>query len=153
MKNLKSALLVAFITLFSNGIFAQVDAIDKSGLAIGGYDVVAYHKDNKATKGSAVNTAKIEGTTYYFASKENAKAFKANPKKYLPEVNGYCAWGVAEKDSKFSINPETFKIVDNKLYLFFNGDFNGTQVNTLDIWNKEEPKYLKAIDEKWASIK
>jgi YHS domain-containing protein len=153
MKNLKSALLVAFITLFSNGIFAQVDAIDKSGLAIGGYDVVAYHKDNIAMKGTSLNAEKIEGTTYYFASKENATAFKEDPKKYTPQYNGYCAWGIAEKASKFSINPETFKIVDNKLYLFFNGDFNGTPVNTLDIWNKDEAKYLQTIDEKWATIK
>ncbi|MDG1871761.1 MAG: YHS domain protein, partial [Flavobacterium sp.] len=64
-----------------------------------------------------------------------------------------CAWGVAEKDSKFSINPETFKVVDNKLYLFFNGDLNGTTVNTLDIWNKDESKYLSKIDSKWAAIK
>jgi YHS domain-containing protein len=150
MKNLKSTLLVAFIALFSNGVFAQVDAIDKSGLAIGGYDVVAYHK---AMKGTANFAEQNEKVTYYFASKENAKAFKANPKKYVPQVNGYCAWGVAEKDSKFSINPETFKIVDNKLYLFFNGDFNGTQVNTLDIWNKDEAKYLGMIDKKWDTIK
>jgi hypothetical protein len=47
----------------------------KSGLAIGGYDVVAYHKENKTTKGSSANAAKIEGTTYYFA-KENAKLLK-----------------------------------------------------------------------------
>ena len=153
MKNLKSILVVAFITLFSNGIFAQVDAVDKSGLAIGGYDVVSYFKDHKAVKGNIANAEKVGKTTYYFASKANAKAFKANPEKYAPQCNGYCAWGVAEKDSKFSINPETFKIVDNKLYLFFNGDFNGQQVNTLDIWNKDEAKYLKAIDKKWATIK
>ncbi len=153
MKNLKSTVVVAFIALFSNGIFAQVDAIDKSGLAIGGYDLVSYQKDHKAVKGTADFTEQNDKITYHFSSKENAKAFKANPKKYLPQVNGYCAWGVAEKDSKFSINPETFKIVDNKLYLFFNGDFNGTQVNTLDIWNKDEAKYLGEIDKKWAAIK
>ncbi|NRS87191.1 YHS domain-containing protein [Flavobacterium sp. 7E] len=153
MKNLKSTLVVAFIALFSNGVFAQVDAIDKSGLAIGGYDVVSYQKDHKAMKGTANFAEQNEKVTYYFTSKENAKAFKANPKKYLPQVNGYCAWGVAEKDSKFSINPETFKVVDNKLYLFFNGDINGAKVNTLDIWNKDESKYLSAIDSKWAAIK
>jgi YHS domain-containing protein len=71
----------------------QVDAIDKSGLAIGGYDLVSYHKtiSNERIR----RKHKIDGTTYYFA-KENAMAFKANPKKYLPEVNG-CAWGVAER--------------------------------------------------------
>ncbi len=153
MKNLKSILVVAFIALFSNGIFAQVEAVDKSGLAIGGYDVVAYHKANKAIKGNPSIIEKIGKTEYHFANKANAKAFKANPDKYLPQCAGYCAWGVVEKDSKFSINPETFKIVNNKLYLFFNGDFNGSQVNTLDIWNKDEAKYLKNIDKKWAAIK
>jgi hypothetical protein len=47
---------------------------------------------------------------HYFASKENAKLLKQIPKKYLPEVNGYCAWGIAEKILNFSINPETFKM-------------------------------------------
>jgi YHS domain-containing protein len=153
MKNLKSALVIAFIALFSNGISAQVDPIDKNGLAIGGYDVVAYQKDHKAMIGTPTYTEKLGKTTYYFSSKANAKTFIANPDKYLPQCNGYCAWGVAEKDSKFSINPETFKVVDNKLYLFFNGDFNGQQVNTLEIWNKDEAKYLETIDKKWTAIK
>jgi len=153
MKNLKSTILVAFIAFFTNGIFAQVEAVDKTGLAIGGYDVVSYQKDNKAVKGTATFAEQNDKITYHFASKENAKAFKVNPSKYLPQCNGYCAWGVAEKDSKFSINPETFKVVDNKLYLFFNGDFNGQQVNTLDIWNKDETRYISIIDKKWSLIK
>lgn len=153
MKTLKLTLVLAFFALFSNSILAQVEAVDKAGLVIGGYDLVSYHKTNKAEKGSVKYSEKIGDKTYYFSCKNNAKAFKTNPKKYLPECDGYCAWGVAEKDSKFSINPETFKIVNNKLYLFFNGDFNGQQVNTLDIWNKDEAKYLKAIDKKWATIK
>lgn len=152
MKNIKIALVVVFISLFSNGALAQVDPIDKNGLALGGYDVVAYHTLKKAAKGNTAIIEKIGKTEYHFVSKANAKAFKSNPKKYLPKCAGYCAWGVAEKDSKFSINPETFKIIDNKLYLFFNGDFNGSQVNTLDIWNKDEAKYLKTIDTKWTKI-
>lgn len=153
MKNLKIAFVVAFISLFSNTILAQVDPIDKNGLALGGYDVVAYHTVNKATKGSNNIIEKIGTTEYHFVSKANATAFKANPNKFLPECEGYCAWGVAEKDSKFSINPETFKIVDDKLYLFFNGDFNGTQVNTLDMWNKQEANYLETLDAKWSKLK
>ncbi|MCG9794084.1 YHS domain-containing (seleno)protein [Flavobacterium algicola] len=153
MKSLKIAFVVAFISLFSNTILAQVDPIDKNGLALGGYDVVAYHTVNKATKGSNNIIEKIGTTEYHFASKANATAFKANPNKFLPECEGYCAWGVAEKASKFSINPETFKIVDDKLYLFFNGDFNGTQVNTLDMWNKQEDNYLETLDAKWSKLK
>ncbi len=71
----------------------------------------------------------------------------------MPQCDGYCAWGVAEKDTKFPVNPETFKIVDGKLYLFFNGDFNGKPFNTLTEWNKEEKKLITKLPKTWAVLK
>ncbi len=153
MKNLKTLLAVAIIALFSNAIVAQTQPVDKNNLAIGGYDVVSYFTANKATKGTKQFTATNNGVTYYFASAKNQKAFKANPTKYLPQCDGYCAWGVAEKNVKFPVNPETFKVVNGKLYLFFNGDFEGKPFNTLTEWNKEESKQLKNIDKAWSKIK
>jgi YHS domain-containing protein len=153
MKKLKTILAVAIITLLSNAISAQVDPVDKNKLAIGGYDVVSYFTVNKATKGIKQFTATANGTTYYFASAKNQKAFKVNPIKYLPQCDGYCAWGVAEKNVKFPVNPETFKVVNGKLYLFFNGDFEGKTLNTLTEWNKDESKQLKNIDQAWSKIK
>ena len=38
------------------------------------------------------------------------------------------------KGAKVSVDPETFKIIDGKLYLFYNSFFN----NTLKDWNKDE---------------
>jgi YHS domain-containing protein len=152
MKNLKSVLVIAIVALFSNFVNAQTDPVDKNGLAIGGYDVVAYFTAKKATKGDAKFSTKNNGATYNFASEKNLKAFKANPSKYLPQAGGYCAWGVSEKNTKFSINPETFKIVNGKLYLFFNGDYNGAPFNTLTEWNKDEKKNLAAIDKNWTKL-
>ena len=71
----------------------------------------------------------------------------------MPQCDGYCAWGVAEKNTKFPVNPETFKIVDGKLYLFFNGDFNGKPFNTLTEWNKEEKKLITKLPKTWAVLK
>jgi YHS domain-containing protein len=153
MKNLKSILLVAFVALMSNFATAQTEPVDKSGLAIGGYDVVSYFTLNKATKGNSQFSATKNGATYYFASDKNLKAFKTNPTKYLPQTGGYCAWGVSEKNTKFPSNPETFKIVDGKLYLFFNGDYNGSPFNTLTEWNKDEKKNLASIDANWTKLK
>lgn len=153
MKNLKSIVVIAILTLFSNFTSAQIDPVDKSGLAIGGYDVVAYFTANKATKGSSKFTATNNGATYNFASAKNQKAFKANPKKYLPQCDGYCAWGVSEKNTKFPINPETFKVVNGKLYLFFNSDYNGSPFNTLAEWEKDEKKNLSTIDANWSALK
>ena len=153
MKKLKNLVLVAAIALFSNFTSAQTDPVSKDGLAIGGYDVVSYFTANKATKGSPKFVAEYNGVKYNFASAKNQKAFKANPTKYMPACDGYCAWGVSEKGTKFPVNPETFKIVNGKLYLFFNGDYNGSQFNTLDEWNKDEKKQLKNIDAAWIKVK
>ncbi|MBF2708073.1 YHS domain-containing (seleno)protein [Flavobacterium soyangense] len=154
MKNLKNLVVVAVLALFSNFASAQNTApVNQEGIANGGYDVVSYFTVNKATKGSQKFTVEQNGAKYYFASAKNQKAFKANPKKYLPVCDGYCAWGVSEKQSKFPVNPETFKIVDGKLYLFFNGDFNGTPFNTLNEWNKDEKKQLNNIDAAWNKLK
>jgi len=153
MKKLKTLLVVAIIALFSNAITAQTQPVDQNKLANGGYDVVSYFTANKATKGTKQFTVTNNGARYYFASAKNQKAFKANPNKYLPQCDGYCAWGVAEKNVKFPVNPETFKVVNGKLYLFFNGDFEGKPFNTLTEWNKEESKQLKNIDKAWSNIK
>lgn len=123
MKTIKIIFSFALV-LFVTALRAQIAPIDEKGLAIGGYDVVAYFS-NKATKGDTKLTAKHGDATYQFATVANRDAFKKNPAKYLPEFGGFCAWGVGAKSTKFPINPETFEIIDGKLYLFFNGPFNG----------------------------
>lgn len=152
MKKLKIIIGIALLTLSINIVWAQTEPVNKNGLAIGGYDLVSYFADNKATKGNDKFSVELNGAKYLFVSDVHQKKFKANPKKYLPECDGYCAWGVAEKSTKFSINPETFKIVNGKLYLFFNGDFNGSPFNTLLEWNKEENSLLAKLPKNWAII-
>lgn len=153
MKQLKMLVLALLMMGTALSTTAQVEPVDKNKLAIGGYDLVAYFATNKATKGAKQHAVVHNGVTYYFASASNGKAFKASPDKYLPQCDGYCAWGVSEKASKFPINPETFKVLNGKLYLFFNGPFNGQTFNTLDEWNKDEAKQLNAIDANWQKIK
>jgi YHS domain-containing protein len=150
MKNfiLTIAVVISSITI----THAQVQPVDESGLAIGGYDVVAYFS-NTAEIGSARYTAKYKGATYQFINAQNRDAFKKEPTRYLPQFDGYCAWGVAAKDSKFPINPETFDVIDGKLYLLFNGDFGGEQFNTAPLWNAETSKLKAAAHKKWPTVK
>ncbi|MFM9839471.1 MAG: YHS domain-containing (seleno)protein [Cyclobacteriaceae bacterium] len=153
MKTIKNAILA--IVLFSSSmIFAQnVDPVGKDKVANGGYDLVAYFTDNAATKGIKEFTHEINGVKYQFASATHKNIFKSNPDKYLPVCDGYCAWGVAEKGIKVPVNPETFKLIDNKLYLFFNGDFKGSPLNTLPEWNKNESALLTQLPTNWAKLK
>jgi YHS domain-containing protein len=149
----KSLFAIAF---FINGAitYAQVvEPVDRNKVANGGYDLVAYFTDNAAVKGNKKFTHDINGVKYQFASVEHKNLFRNNPEKYLPVCDGYCAWGVAEKGKKVPVNPETFKVIDNKLYLFFNGNFNGSPFNTLPEWNKNEQNLLTQLPVKWAALK
>lgn len=151
MKTIKITFSLALV-LFASALRAQIAPIDEKGLAIGGYDVVAYFS-NKATKGDAKITAKHGDAMYQFATTANRDTFKKNPTKYLPEFGGFCAWGVGAKSTKFPINPETFEIIDGKLYLFFNGPFNGSNFNTLEAWNQDQDNLLKAANANWSTVK
>ncbi len=153
MKTIKNVILA--IALFSSSIiFAQnVEPVGSDKIANGGYDFVAYFTDNKALKGKKEFTHEINGVKYQFASAEHKNLFKSSPEKYLPACDGYCAFGVAELATKVPVNPETFKVVDNKLYLFFNGDFKGKPLNTLVEWNKKESDLLTQLPTKWATLK
>jgi YHS domain-containing protein len=144
---------VAFFAV-NTTIFAQnVEPVGKDKVANGGYDLVAYFSDNAAVKGKKEFTHEIKGVKYQFASEAHKNLFKNNPEKYLPVCDGYCAWGVAEKGIKVPVNPETFKVIDNKLYLFFNGDFKGSPLNTLPEWNKNESTLLTQLPANWAKLK
>lgn len=88
----------------------------KEGAAVGGYDVVAYHKAGAPTMGSSKFTAEYQGVTWNFASADNRDAFTASPAKYAPAYGGWCSAG-ASKGKKVATMPQFWKIVDGQLYL------------------------------------
>lgn len=144
--------VMLFLLLGSSLVIAQVDPIDDAGVAIGGYDVVSYFNTGMAIKGNRTHISSLRGVTYFFASAENKKLFESDPARYLPQFDGYCALAVSY-GQKISIDPETFKIVNNKLYLFFNGKTNHRIVNSLETWNRNEPKLLKKAEQLWPDVK
>ena len=144
--------IAVFIFFGLGNLNAQTAPIDDNGLALGGYDVVSYFSGS-AQKGSEKLTAEHNGVTYHFSTSENLSAFKKAPKSYLPQFDGYCAWAVGAKEAKVPVNPETFDIVDGKLYLFFNGDYNGEQLNTLQPWTAETTKLLTDAHKNWDKMK
>jgi YHS domain-containing protein len=87
-----------------------------SVVGVGGYDVVAYHTQGKAIRGTGFHAADYEGVTYLFISKQNRTQFLKNPDKYVPQFGGYCAFGAA-MGKKLYADPTVWKIVDGKLFL------------------------------------
>ncbi len=120
----------------------------EKGIALQGYDPVAYFKSSKAIKGNKNLSATYEGVIYYFSTKANKDAFIKSPSAYEPQYGGWCAYAMGSAGEKVSIDPETFKIVDGKLYVFYNKFFN----NTLTSWNKDEQRLKKQADANWKKI-
>jgi len=88
-------------------------------LAAGGYDVIAYFRDGRPVRGSALHQLRYKGATWRFASAESLGRFRADPAAYAPQFGGYCAWAVSQGYLAPG-DPEQWKIVDGKLYLNFN---------------------------------
>ena len=90
--------------------------VDADGLALGGYDAVAYFDTGRPTHGMVALAASYNGARYLFASEAHRKTFLANPQKYVPEFGGFCAVGTSFGE-KVDVDPETGKVVKGKLYL------------------------------------
>ncbi|MBB4278935.1 YHS domain-containing (seleno)protein [Rhizobium mongolense] len=89
------------------------------GVAIMGYDTVAYFTAGKATKGSEKFSYEWLGTPWHFANAEHRDMFISEPLKYAPQYGGYCAGEVINGSVTVNIDPEAFKIIDGKLYLIY----------------------------------
>ena len=87
-----------------------------NGVAVKGYDVVAYATDGAATKGRAEFEYRWQGGIWRFANAANRDRFAADPARFAPQFGGYCSWAVS-RGYTADIDPDAWKIVDGKLYL------------------------------------
>ncbi|MBY0581883.1 MAG: YHS domain-containing protein [Sphingomonas sp.] len=118
---------------------------DEQGIALHGYDAVAYFTVGKPTQGDARFKASYNGATYLFATAENQHKFQANPAAFAPQYGGFCAMGVA-LEKKLDGDPNVWKIVGGKLYLNVNQDVSVA-------WNRDIPGNLARANENWPTIK
>jgi len=121
-------------TLEKKGLFGY----EPNGIAIRGYDTVAYFTESKPVEGSDSFTTQWSGATWKFSSQDHLDLFLAEPEKYAPQYGGYCAYGVAQ-ESLVKIEPEEWTIVEDKLYLNYN-----TKLNTE--WKKDISGYISKAD-------
>ena len=117
---------------------------EKDGVAIKGYDPVAYFAENKPVQGSPAYQAEYKGSTFRFASQSNRDAFKADPARYAPQYGGYCAFGTAS-GYKAAVDPTAFTIVEGKLYLNYNADVQKR-------WTKDIPGFIVKAEKNWPEV-
>lgn len=117
---------------------------DRSGLALQGYDPVAYFTESRPVMGSDRFTAQRNGATYHFASAQHRDLFLANPGMYEPAFGGYCAYA-ASINRLSPISPEQWSITDGRLLLQHNQ-------KATDAWNQDVPGNLVKADHNWPSL-
>jgi YHS domain-containing protein len=149
---MKKQLVILLLAVLSVTTYAQNNRaaqfnLDKK-VALQGYDPVAYFVQKKAIKGKKELATTYEGVIYYFSSVANKETFAKNPAGYEPQYGGWCAYAMGSTGEKVEIDPETFKVVDGKLYVFYNAYFN----NTLKSWNKDETNLKRKADANWKKI-
>lgn len=120
--------------------------LDKKKLALQGYDPVSYF-EGVPEKGKKEWFTTVLGARYRFSNEKRKEQFIEDPKKYLPQYGGWCAYAMGTSGDKVKVDPKSFEVNDGKLYLFFNEP--GT--NTLKTWNEEGPAPLiKKGDKNWS---
>jgi YHS domain-containing protein len=119
----------------------------KKNIALDGYDPVSYF-DGDPREGDDNFSLTHRGVIYKFSSATNLNKFKASPEKYEPAYGGWCAFAMGENGEKVKVDPETYKLIGGKVYLFYN--FWGN--NTLEDWNMNEKKLKASADQNWGKI-
>jgi len=140
----RSGALALVMTIAPFASFAEDEVNLVDGLAVHGYDVVAYFIEGKPVEGNGEYTATHEGANYQFSSADNRDKFIENPAAYAPQYGGSCAFGTA-MGRKFDGDPNAWKIVDDKLYLNLNKKVQ-------ERWVADIPGFIKGAENNWPII-
>lgn len=141
-----SLFLLMFAALSNSWAAERINTLEKqglfsykpSGIAIRGYDPVAYFTDGKPVEGSDRFTTDWQGATWKFSSQEHLDMFNQSPEKYAPQYGGYCAYGVAQ-ENLVKIEPDQWTIHEGKLYLNYNAKLNKE-------WRTDIPGFIEKAD-------
>jgi YHS domain-containing protein len=116
-----------------------------NSVALREFDPVSFFQ-GKPTKATAQFEYNHKGIVYYFTSEANREEFKKNPDKYEPMYGGWCAYTLATSGERVKIQPTSYKVMDNKLYMFY----NFSNDNRMLKWMAGDHKKLKAAaDKNW----
>lgn len=120
---------------------------DSTHPALDGICPISYFAVGKPLPGQPEYSSTYEGNLYHFVSEEAKHEFDSNPEKYAPAFGGLCAFGMSI-EKEFESDPNNFKIIDGKLYLFL----KNADTDALELWNKEdETKCLANANRHWQS--
>jgi YHS domain-containing protein len=144
-------ILCLLFALLIPGIFACMRAgpvapvnVTADGVAIKGYDTVAYFTDRRPVKGSKEFEYRWKGAQWWFSHAAHRDMFKTEPEKYAPRYGGYCAYAISQGKIA-DIDPDAWTIFEGRLYLNLNKDVQ-------KLWEKDKPGYIGKADRNWPGV-
>ena len=151
---MRKLLLLAFPMLFfgCSSEKGEGPVYASEGVAIGGYDLVAYFEQGEPKIGIKAESVEHNGFTYLFSSKENKELFQRNPGEYLPAYGGWCAYAVAETSSRMAPNPEIWQIQNGKLQLFYDNWKTRLFGSLKSEWNEDPDDFKSRADVNWQKM-
>ena len=144
MKQLSALLLAVGLAFSASAQNKTLLNLDKNGVAIQGYDPVAFFTQKAPVKGRPELMSQYNGATYQFASKKDKELFDKEPAKYEPIFGGYCAFGVS-KNKLVPVDVEAFQIIDGKLVLQYSKSVQ-------DSFNKDPKENLTKATGNWPGL-
>ena len=119
--------------------------IDSSnGLAIHGYDPVAYFTESKPVEGKPEFALKHQGNQWVFSSEKNKNTFLKNPDAYIPQYGGHCAYA-ASKNALANTDPFAWTVHNKRLYLNYS-------IGTREVWLKQRDTNIVDADGFWLEL-
>ena len=138
------ATLMILASLSTVALAKELNNLDRNGVALQGYDPVAFFTDNRPVRGDQQFQAQFHGATYYFASAEHKATFKKDPAKYEPQFGGFCAFG-ASRGKAVPIKIEAWQIVNGRLLMQYDLDVKGR-------FNSDPQGNLQKANQNWPGL-
>ena len=143
MKKIVLLLVISLGVLITKAQKSEVFV--KGGVAINGYDAVAYFTEGKPVKGDDQFVYNWDGASWLFSSRQNLDSFKSDPEKFAPQYGGYCAFGMFQ-GHKASTDPNAWTIVNGKLYFNYN-------LKVKQMWTEKREEKIEIADKNWPDVK
>jgi hypothetical protein len=120
----------------------------RTGLAINGYDPVAYFTEAMPRLGRPEFELRFAGVVWRFRNEGNRAAFKADPEVYMPRFGGYDPVALV-RDASAPGHPELWIIAKDRLYLFYSAEardaFAGDPAPAIDAAERMWPAVFRRL--------
>lgn len=119
--------------------------LNGEGVALRGYDPVAYFEDEVAIRGSLQHEASWDGARWRFETERSREVFLEDPERFQPEYGGFCAEGVARGFLRIS-DPTVWVMVNGRLFFHYT-------VAAQNRWADDIRGNMRTGDENWPGLR